>query len=78
MIGVTHTETSRTTSEQDGRWWTVITRRQQWADTPDNAAYAGRTYRVTDTWVSDTPDHLGMLVSSTSYPWQTGPRSGSA
>lgn len=49
--------------------WTTIVKRQDWADTPENGLYAGRSYRITERYVSTSPDNLGVLVNQESGPW---------
>jgi hypothetical protein len=77
---ITTTEVSRTTSgpiatvapngsSRGVDYWTAVVSMQTWTDDPRNGVYAGRSYRITDRYLSSTPDYLGQFISSSSQPW---------
>lgn len=50
-------------------FYTVVVSRQTWHDTEDNGVYAGREYRITDRYMSNSPNYRGQLIDSSSSPW---------
>jgi hypothetical protein len=50
-------------------FYTIVTSKQVWADTEDNGIYAGRFYRITDRYISNSPARRGQLMDSSSDPW---------
>ena len=49
---------------------TVVTTCQDYASTPENGIYAGRSYRVTDIWHSSNEEGTGSTIIDSSYqPW---------
>lgn len=51
-------------------YYRTVTRRQDWADVPENGIYAGRSYKLVDVYISSKPDdNRGHLISSSSSPW---------
>ena len=50
-------------------FYTTVVSRQDWHDTPENGAYAGRSYKITDRYISNGPNTRGQLISSSSQPW---------
>lgn len=49
--------------------YTTVIERQDWADTPENGVYAGRSYRITTRYISNSPDYRGQSCGSSSSPW---------
>ena len=49
-------------------FYTVVISLQTWTE----GQYAGYTYKITETWISNTPDHLGQYISSSSS-YYSGP-----
>jgi hypothetical protein len=50
-------------------FYTTVVSRQDWHDVPENGVYAGRSYRITDRYISNRPETRGQLISSSSQPW---------
>lgn len=50
-------------------YWTAIVYRESWTDDPRNGVYAGRHYRVTERYISNSPHYLGQFTGSESRPW---------
>lgn len=55
--------------------WTIVTIRQDWPIYTDPrtgkpGTYSGRSYRVTERWISSRPEYRGQLVDSSSDPWK--------
>ena len=51
-------------------FYTTVVSRQDWHDTPENGVYAGRSYKITDVYISNRPDTRGQLIRSSSQPWK--------
>ncbi len=51
-------------------YWTVVTSKQTWTRDPANGGLSGRSYKITDRYISNTPDYRGQFVSSSSEPWK--------
>lgn len=52
---------------------TTTISRQDWADLPENGIYAGKTYRITEVWMSSVEDGTGTIrYCSSSQPWPEG------
>lgn len=49
--------------------YTLVISRQDWAPVEENDIYAGRSYRVTDLYISHDPDVRGQRINSSSRPW---------
>lgn len=50
-------------------YYTTVTLRQDWAGIPENGTYAGLSYRITELYISATPEYRGQLISTSSSPW---------
>ena len=50
-------------------FYTVVVSRQEWHDVEKNGAYAGRVYRITDRYISNSPNTRGLRIDSSSSPW---------
>lgn len=46
-------------------FYTAVTYRQEWTE----GQYAGCVYRVIVRYISNTPDHKGQCIGSSSSPW---------
>lgn len=51
-------------------YWTAVVSKQTWTMDERNGVYAGRSYKITDRYISNTPDYRGQFVSSSSEPWK--------
>lgn len=50
--------------------WTIVTLRQDWPVDESLGVYSGRSYRITERWLSLDPAHRGQYISSSSTPWE--------
>lgn len=50
-------------------YYTKVIGRQGWTDDPRNGVYAGRSYRITETYISPDARRRGQLLHSSSQPW---------
>jgi hypothetical protein len=50
-------------------FYTTVISREEWADVPENGAYAGRTYKIVERYISNRPDTRGQIIGSSSTPW---------
>jgi hypothetical protein len=50
-------------------FYTYVTYRQDWNNTPESGIYAGRSYRIVERYISNNPNARGQLISSSSSPW---------
>lgn len=76
---ITYTEIERHHSERDSvapngssrshDYHTAIVYRQDWTEDPRNGVYAGRSYRVTERYISSSAHTLGQFFGSDSQPW---------
>ncbi len=56
-------------SARSADYWTAVVSRQTWANDPANGIYAGRCYKITDLYISGTPEVRGQSAGSSSRPW---------
>lgn len=74
---VTDTVVSRATRTEKSAhgvdYLTTVTIRQDYADVPENGIYAGRSYKRTERYISNTADHVGQFIGSGSEPWTDEP-----
>jgi hypothetical protein len=47
-------------------YYTAVVSLQDWADVPENGVYRGRTYKITETYISNDPNTRGQLISRSS------------
>lgn len=80
MSKITYTEISETkhtgiSSAPNGSvrdvtdYYTTVILRQDWAEVPENKDYAGLSYRITERYISSSPEYRGQLMGSSSSPW---------
>ena len=50
-------------------YWTIVTTRQDWPVDESLGVYSGRSYRITERWLSLDPAYRGQYISSSSTPW---------
>jgi hypothetical protein len=50
-------------------YYTTVVKLQKWSDDPKNGMFAGRSYEITETYISTRPDHRGQFLYSSSRPW---------
>jgi hypothetical protein len=48
-------------------FYTVVVSKQTW--NTDVPVYGGLSYKITETYISNSPDTRGQLISSSSSPW---------
>ena len=49
---------------------TLVKVRQDWADTPENGIYAGKSYLIHNYYISPSPEHpRSQFLGSDSRPW---------
>lgn len=51
-------------------YYTVVVLRQDWADVPENGVYAGRSYKITEHYISHERNGLDRCISSSATPWE--------
>lgn len=52
-------------------FYTVVVSRQTWHNDPElNGVYAGREYRITERYISNSPNYRGQRIDSSSSPWK--------
>lgn len=51
-------------------FYTTVVQRQDWADVPENGAYAGRSYKIVTRYISRSADTRGQYIGSSSSPWE--------
>ncbi len=71
---VSTTTSSRRTIAPNGssegvEYWTTEVYRQDWLDVPENGLYAGRSYRLTRSYVSCHERERGHFYGSSSDVW---------
>ncbi len=69
-VEVSETKSDRWSTAPNGSacshdFYTVVISRQDWTE----GAYAGRSYRITQTFISNRAETRGQLISSSSTPW---------
>lgn len=62
-------DTSPNGSSSGIYYYTTVIRRQDWPNDPRCGLYAGRSYRITETWISPDPRYRGQRIASISEPW---------